>query len=223
MILSTSFLLYPPMTPSEQRNDLLAAKVVKSLKNRHFDAYYCKTSDEAAQLVLSLIPEGESVSWGGSQTVQHLGLPEKLHAGNYEVFDRDLAKDDEEKQRIYRAVFSCNTYLTSMNAISEDGQLVNVDGNGNRVAAITFGPKQVIVVAGINKIVKSLEDAVVRARTIASPINVQRFSLNTPCKMTGACENCTSSDCICTYVVTTRISRPAGRIKVVLIGETLGY
>ena len=211
------------MTPTEQRNDLLAAKVVKSLKNRHFDAYYCKTSDEAAQLVLSLIPEGESVSWGGSQTVQHLGLPEKLHAGNYEVLDRDQAKDDEEKQRIYRAVFSCDTYLTSMNAISEDGQLVNVDGNGNRVAAIAFGPRQVIVVAGINKIVKSLEDAVVRARTVASPINVQRFSLKTGCKMTGSCENCTLPDCICTYVVTTRVSRPAGRIKVVLIGETLGY
>ena len=157
-------------------------------------------------------------------TIQDIGLPGRLHAGNYKVLDRDRAKSDAERYEAMRNAFLCDHYLTSVNAISEDGQLVNVDGNGNRVAAIAFGPRQVIVVAGMNKVAKTLEDAVVRARTVASPINAQRVpNIKTPCKTTGACENCISADCICTYVVTTRISRPAGRIKVVLIGENLGF
>ncbi len=211
-------------TPIERRNDLLGAKVVKSLGSRHFEAYYCKTGEEAVAKILSLIPKKESVSWGGSLTLETLGLPRKLHEGDYAVLDRDRTTTPEERHEAMRKAFFCDNYLTSVNAISEDGQFVNVDGNGNRVAAIAFGPKRVIVVAGINKVVKSLDDAISRARNEASPINAQRVpNIKTPCRINGACEDCKSADCICTYVVTTRISRPAKRIKVVLIGEPLGF
>lgn len=212
------------MNPIEVRNDLLALKVVKSLRNRHFGAFYCKCREEAVEKILSLLPETESVSWGGSVTIQDLGLPARLHAGNYEVLDRDRARTPEERHEAMRRAFLCDNYLTSVNAISEDGQLVNVDGNGNRVAAIAFGPKRVIVAAGMNKVVKSADDAMIRARTVASPINAQRVpNIKPPCRSSGTCENCVSRDCICTYLVTTRISRPAGRIQVVLIGESLGF
>ena len=158
-------------------------------------------------------------------TLETLGLTKRLHeCGRYEVLDRDQTTTPEDRYDATRRAFLCDNYLTSVNAISEDGQLVNVDGNGNRVAAIAFGPKRVIVVAGMNKVVKTLDDAVSRARNFASPTNVQRVpNIVTPCKSTGACEDCKSPDCICTYIVTTRISRPARRIKVVLVGETLGF
>lgn len=227
------FSLFPPSkimtlqspTPLEKRDDLLADKVVKSLQDRHFEAYYCKTGDEAVAKVLSLITEKESVTWGGSMTLETIGLTKRLHeCGQYDVLDRDKTSSPAEKHEAMRKAFFCDNYLTSVNAISEDGQLVNVDGNGNRVAAIAFGPKHVIVVAGMNKVVKTLDDAISRAKNHASPINAQRVpNITTPCRSTGACEDCKSPDSICTYIVTTRISRPPGRIKVILVGETLGF
>ena len=211
--------------PMEQRNDLLAARVVKALESRHFEAYYRKTGAEAVAQVLAIIPEKESVTWGGSVTLETIGLTKRLHeCGRYEVLDRDQAATPAERHEAMQRAFFCDNFLTSVNAISEDGQLVNVDGNGNRVAAIAFGPKRVIVVAGMNKVVKTHGDAIARARNFASPTNAQRVpNIVTPCKSTGACEDCKSPDCICTYIVTTRISRPADRIKVILVGETLGF
>jgi L-lactate utilization protein LutB len=141
----------------------------------------------------------------------------------YKVIDRDKAASPEERVEFMRQALLCDTYLTGTNAVTEDGQLVNVDGNGNRVAAMTFGPKQVIVVAGMNKIAKTLEDAAVRARTVAAPANMQRFpALKTPCNETGACGDCVNQDSICTYIVRTRLCKPKGRIKVILIGKDLG-
>jgi L-lactate utilization protein LutB len=211
--------------PLELRNDLLAARVVKALESRHFEAYYCKTGAEAVGQVLALIPERESVSWGGSVTLESIGLTGRLHeCGRYEVLDRDRTATPVERYETMRQALLCDNYLTSVNAISEDGQLVNVDANGNRVAAIAFGPKRVIVVAGMNKIVKTLGDAVSRARHFAAPVNIQRIpSLAPPCKETGTCQDCKSLDSICSYIVTTRLCRPPGRIKVILIGETLGF
>ncbi len=148
---------------------------------------------------------------------------EAVNNGNYRAVDRDQAKTAEEKEAAARAAFNADYFLTSANGISEDGQLVNVDGNANRVAAIAYGPKYVLVVAGINKIVKTAEDALVRARTIAAPLNQQRFGRNTPCSVTGVCADCKSPDCICNQILITRNSRPAGRIKVILVGEELGY
>ena len=196
-------------TPLEKRYDKLGPHIVTALKKRYFDAYYCKTRNEALQQILDLIPQNHVVSWGGSETLK--------------VIDRDLAKTPEERTEIMRQALLCDTFLMSSNAISEDGQLFNIDGNGNRVAAMIFGPKNVIVVAGMNKIVKNIDDAIQRTRTVASPAVVQRFQdVNTPCYINGSCIDCTSPESICAYMVTTRISRPAKKIKVILVGENLG-
>jgi L-lactate utilization protein LutB len=210
-------------TPITLRNQKLGAKVVQALKNRFFDAWYFNNVDEALDKIVSLIPGDHSVSWGGSFTLDELGIKERLANKGYTLLDRDKAANTEERFEIMRQALTCGTFLTGTNAISEDGQLVNVDGFGNRVAAMCFGPRQVIVIAGMNKIVKSLDDAVIRARTIAGPRNAQRFpNGKTPCNETGCCANCNSPDSICSYIVTTRLSKPAGRIKVILIEKDFG-
>jgi L-lactate utilization protein LutB len=211
-------------TPYEIRNQKLGAKVVKALRNRRFEAWYVDSPGEAVDKALSLIPKTDTVSWGGSTTVAELGIRQRLVKEGYQVLDRDTAQSPEERMDIMRRALLCDTFLTGSNAISEDGQLVNVDGNGNRVAAMIFGPKQVIVVAGINKIAKTLEDARTRARNIAAPLNAQRLpQYKTPCNETGSCANCMSPDSICTFIVHTRLCKPAGRIKIILVGKDLGF
>ena len=202
--------------------DLSGPKTVEAMKKRHFDAYYCSTAAEAVEKALELIPKTDSVSWGGVMTVDELGLKQRLAQEGYTLIDRDTAKDPAEKQALMHQALSCGTFLMSSNAISKDGQLVNIDGMGNRVAALCFGPKQVIVVAGMNKVAGDLDSAMSRARHIAAPSNVQRFDVKTPCAVTGQCGNCTSPDCCCAQIVTTRFSKIPGRIKVVLVGEELG-
>jgi L-lactate utilization protein LutB len=156
-------------------------------------------------------------------TVRDLGIPEALkRRGTLEVIDRDLATTAEEKQSMYLRAFSTDVYLSSANAISEDGVIVNIDGNGNRVAAITWGPKKVIFVIGLNKVAQTVEAALARARSTASPVNAARFDIKTPCQTDGVCHNCNSADSICNYVHFLRNS-PRGRHQVVLVGEDLGY
>ena len=204
------------------RNDKLGPKVVEAFKKRHFDAWYFSKREDAIKHLESLIPKDHVVSWGGSLTMEALGIQQMMRE-KYTVIDRDEGKNLEERAELMRKAFSCDTYLTGTNAISEDGQLVNVDGGGNRVAAMSFGPKQVIVIAGMNKIRKTSDTAIARARTIASPANTQRFpDLKSPCNETGACSDCISPDSVCTYIVQTRASKPKGRIKVILINENLG-
>ena len=211
------------MTPLEQRNERLGAKLVQNLKRRHFDAYYCPTAQQAVQKVLDLMPDGSSVTWGGSMTIRDMGLTQALHQkGTYTVYDRDLAPDREAAAKIYLQAFSCDYYLSSANAVSEDGILVNIDGNGNRVAAITWGPKHVIFVVSLNKVAQTVEAALARARSTASPVNAARFDIKTPCQTDGMCHNCLSPDSICNYVHFLRRS-PNGRHTVVLVGEDLGY
>jgi L-lactate utilization protein LutB len=211
-------------TPHELRSRKLGTRVVKALQNRHFEAWYVDDPEAAADKALSLIPKTDTVSWGGSATVAALGIRERLAGDGYQVLDRDTAKTPEERSELMRRALLCGTYLTGSNAISEDGQLVNIDGNGNRVAAMIYGPRQVIVVAGMNKVVKTLEDAYSRARNIAAPLNQQRFpGQKTPCNETGSCANCTAPDSICTFIVHTRLCKPAGRIKVILVGKELGF
>jgi L-lactate utilization protein LutB len=211
-------------TPYELRNQKLGARVVKALLNRRFEAWYVDDPGAAADKVLSLIPKTDTVSWGGSTTVAELGIRERLVKEGYQVLDRDTAKSPEERTDIMRRALLCDTFLTGSNAISEDGQLVNIDGYGNRVAAMIYGPKQVIVVAGMNKVAKTLEDAYTRARNIAAPLNTQRFpQYKTPCNETGSCANCLTPDSICSFIVHTRICKPAGRIKVILVGKDLGF
>lgn len=211
------------MTIIRERNQLLGKTLVKNLERRHFEAYYCENSTEAIERVKQLMPEGSSVTWGGSDTIRKMGLVDALHQAKYDVLDRDQAETREAQQEIYRQAFSCDYYLSSANAISEDGVIVNIDGNGNRVAAITWGPKHVIFVIGMNKVTQDVESALARARSTASPINAQRFDINTPCKVDGVCHNCKSEDCICSCIHFLRHSRPARRHIVVLVGENLGY
>jgi L-lactate utilization protein LutB len=210
-------------TAYELRNSKLGPRVADALKKRFFDAWYFDDPAEAADMVVSLIPKEHVVSWGGSMSVVGLGIQERLANEGFNLIDRDKALNFEERMELMRNALLCDTFLCSSNAISEDGQLVNIDGYGNRVAAMIFGPKQVIVVAGMNKVVKTVEDAMVRARTIAAPSNAQRFPhIDTPCDKTGSCANCITQDTICNYFVTTRLCKPAGRIKVILVGRNLG-
>ena len=181
-------------SPVAMRNEKLGRTVCEALKKHGFDAFWCATKEDARKKALELIREGSSVSWGGCASVEECGILDSLRQGSYTLIDRDTAKNPEERADLMRRAFFADWYLAGTNALSEDGQLVNVDGNGNRVAAMAYGPKNVLVVAGVNKIVKTAEDALVRARTVASPINAQRFGLKTPCSVTGACSNCDSPD-----------------------------
>jgi hypothetical protein len=211
------------MTPKELRNERLAKTLIKNLQRRHIEACYCPTGEEAVKKVSELIPDGSSVTWGGTMTVRDLGIPEVLKGrGTLDVLDRDLVETPEEKQAMYLRAFSTDVYLTSANAISEDGVIVNIDGNGNRVAAITWGPKKVIFVVGLNKVAQTAEAALARARSTASPVNAARFDIKTPCQTDGVCHNCNSTESICNYVHFLRNS-PKGRHVVVLVGEDLGY
>ena len=202
--------------------DLSGPKTAEALNKRHFEAYYCSTAAEAVEKVLELTPKTDVVSWGGAMTVDELGIKQRMAQEGYTLLDRDTAQTPEEKQAIMRQALTCGTFLMSSNAISKDGQLVNIDGNGNRVAAMCFGPRQVVVIAGMNKVLGTLDDAVARARNVAAPANAQRFDIKTPCAVTGSCGDCASPDCICCQMVITRVCRPAGRIKVILVGEDLG-
>lgn len=205
------------------RNEKAGLKLVGALKKRHFDAYYCATKEDALKQALSLIPGNHTVSLGGCTSAEEIGLIDAVKK-NYQVIDRDTASSPEERSRLMRQALLADTFITGTNAVSEDGQLVNIDGNGNRVAAMIYGPTNVIVICGINKMVKTVEDAYNRAQTVAAPINAQRFGdLGTPCSKNGTCGDCIGEKCICCYAVTTRVCRPAGKIKVIVVGEEAGF
>ena len=211
------------MTPKEQRNERLAERMIKNLKRRNMEAFYCKTAGEAVNKVSELIADGSSVTWGGSMTIRDMSIPQTLkNRGTLEVLDRDEVADRDEVVKIYERAFTADVYLSSANAISEDGVIVNIDGNGNRVAAITWGPKKVIFIIGINKVAQTVEAALQRARSTVSPINAARFDIKTPCQVDGVCHNCNSPECICNYVHFLRNS-PRGRHTVILVGEEFGY
>ena len=171
---------------------------------------------------LELIPENDVVAWGGSVSIKEIGLLDAVKRRN-PVIDRELADTPEEKMELMRNSLLCDTFLMSSNAISKDGQLVNIDGNGNRVAAMIFGPKQVVMVVGMNKVEPDLQSAIQRVHAKAAPPNALRLGLKTPCALTGSCADCLSPDCICAHTIITRYNRIKGRIKVILIGENLGY
>lgn len=196
--------------------------LVKNLRSRHFDAWYCDTGEEALQKALELIPEGASVGWGGAMSAEQIGLMDAVNNGPYRAIDRSKCATPEEREQAMKDCLFADFFLSGANALSITGEMVNIDGTGNRVAAIIYGPKNVLVIAGMNKVTDSLRDAVVRARTVASPMNKQRFPNQTPCEVTGTCADCKSEGCICNQIVITRHCRPAGRIKFILVGEELG-
>ena len=211
------------MSPIEIRNEKAAGKVIQNLARRNIEAFYCPTAREAVEKVLEMIPQGSSVTWGGSMSIRDIGIHGGLvRAGRYEVYDRDKAPDRAAATEIYLKAFTCDYYLSSANAITEDGVIVNVDGTGNRVAAITFGPRNVVFVIGMNKLTQDIDSALARARSLAAPVNTARFDIQTPCKIDGVCHNCLSDDCICNYIHYLRHS-PKGKHKVILVGESIGY
>lgn len=210
-------------TPKELYYEKRGKLLVKHLQQRHFDAYYCANREEALAKALELIPAGASVGWGGAMSAQQIGLMDAVKAGQYRPIDRDLCKTPEERDQAAMACLSADVFLTGANALSLDGEMVSIDGTGNRIAAMIFGPKMVLVIAGMNKVEDTLEAAIERARTVAAPLNQQRFQLpNNPCTVTGTCADCKSETCICNHIVVTRNCRPVGRIKFILVGEELG-
>ena len=203
-----------------KRNRLLAEKVIKGLSSRNMTGYYAEGREEALQLALSLIPEGSLVTMGGGMSVHEIGLVKALKEGNYNFIDRD---EMEDKRAAMLAAYDADFFLMSANAMTEDGILVNIDGNANRVSALAQGPRKVIVIAGMNKICDDVDGAMKRARNVAAPVNAQRFGLDTPCARTGSCMNCKSPDTICCQFLITRYSKHPGRIHVILVNDNLGF
>ena len=209
--------------PKQKYYEKRAQVLLKNLTSRGFEAYYCADKDQARAKALELIPKGASVGWGGCASAEQIGLVDAVRKGNYTAMDRDTAATPQERVKIMKQCLGADVFLTGAKALSLDGQMVNIDGNGNRVAAIVYGPDSVLVIAGMNKVCDTLDAAVTRARTIAAPMNKQRFDSKTPCEVTGACADCKSDSCICNQILITRNCRPAGRIKVILVGEELGF
>ena len=203
-----------------KRNSLLAQKVIKGLQSRNMTGYYASSKEEALALALSLIPEGSSVTMGGAASAHEIGLVEAVKNGNYNFIDRSAYADKREAMLL---AYDADVYLSSANAMTDDGILVNIDGNSNRVSAIAQGPKKVIFIVGMNKVCKDLDDAMKRARNVAAPMNAARFDINTPCKKLGTCMDCKSPDTICCQFLITRFSRHAGRIHVILVNDELGF
>lgn len=211
------------LAPKQQYFEKRGQILVQNLRSRHFDAHYCNTKEEALEMALSLIPQGATVGWGGATSAQQIGLMDALHRGDYRPIDRDRCETPEQRQQAMLDAMTADVFVTGANALSLDGQMVNIDGMGNRAASIIYGPKSVLVIAGMNKVEDTLEAAMTRARTVAAPINKQRFPGETPCLKTGACGDCKSESCICNQIVITRHCRPANRIRFILVGEELGF
>ena len=203
-----------------KRNNLLSQKVIKGLESRNMSGYYAESKEEALKLALSLIEEGSTVTMGGAMSAHEIGLVDALKNGNYKFIDRDKEAD---KRAAMLAAYDADVFLSSANAMTEDGILVNIDGNSNRVSAIAQGPRKVVFIIGMNKVCDDLDGAMKRARNVAAPINAQRFGLNTPCAKTGSCMDCKSPDTICCQFLITRYSRHAGRIHVILVNDNLGF
>ena len=201
----------------------LSKSLIKNFEKRNFKGYYCETGAEALELALSLIPKGASITHGGSESIKEIGLLDAVKNGDYDYLDRGLVKTPEERRAFLSKAVLTNTLIMGTNAITMAGELVNIDGIGNRVALLCFGPEQVIIIAGINKIVANTEAGIHRTQNVAAPVNAIRLNRKTPCYDTGHCGNCHSDDCLCSDIVITRHSDTPGRIKIILVGENLGY
>ena len=203
-----------------KRNALLAQNIIKGLESRNMSGYYAENKEEALKIALDLIPKGSSITMGGAMSAHEIGLVDAVKGSDYQFIDRDTASD---KRAAMLAAYDADFFLSSANAITEDGVIVNIDGNANRVSAIAQGPKKVLFIVGMNKVCKDIDSAMKRARNVAAPINAQRFGLDTPCSKTGSCMNCKSPDTICCQFLITRFSRHAGRIHVILVNDSLGF
>ena len=205
----------------EKHYEALANKVIKGLESRNMTGYYVPTAEAAREKALELIGKGTTVTMGGCQTVRDIGLFDVLsNSDEYNFIDRD--KYEDRRVPILMA-YDADVYLASANAITDDGIMINIDGNANRVSAIAQGPRKVVFIVGMNKVCPDVDSALKRARNTASPINAQRYNLPTPCTKTGKCMDCKMPETICCQFLITRYSKHPGRIHVILVGEELGF
>ncbi|NBH83627.1 lactate utilization protein [bacterium C-53] len=211
------------MSPKKEARKIQASTIIENLKIRGMEGYYFDTSADCVSYILSQMPQGSSISWGGSMTFEETGMKDALTDQDYVLIDRMSAKTPEERRSIYAQTVMSDFYFMSTNAITLDGELINIDGNGNRLACLLQGPQNIMILTGLNKITSDIESGIRRVKDIASPANTVRLNKNTPCSQTGRCNNCFSPDCICSHTVITRRSGTPGRIKIFLINEDLGY
>ncbi|MBR6922784.1 MAG: lactate utilization protein [Clostridia bacterium] len=203
-----------------KKNELLASVVIKGLQSRNMSGYYAKDKDEALKIALSLIPENSTVTMGGCTSSDEIGLTDAVKNGEYKFIDRSKYED---KRAAMLDGYNADVFISSVNGMSDDGVLINIDGNANRVSAIANGPKKVLFIVGMNKICPDVDTAMKRARNVAAPANAQRFGLSTPCASTGKCFDCKSPDTICCQFLITRYSRHKDRIHVILVNDELGF
>lgn len=211
------------MTIRRDYYENLSGTLLEKFHKRRFEAYYCPTREEAREKAISLVPQGATVSFGGSMTVKECGLPEALTGSGFTVIDRDRATTQEERETLTRMSMDADVYFMSANAFTEEGELVNIDGFGNRVGALCYGPKSVVVLVGMNKLTQNRENGIWRCQNVASPMNTVRLERKTPCAVTGVCGDCFGDGSICSQILITRRSGIPGRIKIILIGEEIGY
>ena len=203
----------------QKRNEVLAQTVIKGLESRNMSGYYAADKEAAVKQALEFIPEGSSIAMGGCASAHEIGLIKVLEDGNYNYINRDKLSPREG----LLAAYDADIFLSSANAITSDGVMVNIDGNSNRVSCIAQGPRKVVFIVGMNKVCSDLDAAMKRARNVAAPANAQRFEVKTPCKTTGKCFDCKSPDTICCQFLITRYSRHKNRIHVILVNDTLGF
>lgn len=207
----------------EKTYELTAKNIIANLARRNMEGFYCATKEDAVKCALSLMEEGAVIAWGGSESVKECGLMNAISDGKYKLIDRSTAVTPQEQRELFAKTVMSDYYLMGTNAITLDGQLVNIDGNGNRLASLIHGPRNVIIIAGMNKVAADVESAYKRVKTEACPPNAVRLDKKLPCAATGVCADCLSEECFCNQIVVTRRSGHSGRIKVILVGETLGY
>lgn len=211
------------MSPKIHNYENLADSLIEKFNQRGIEGYYCESKEEARNMAKRFLTPGCLVTWGGSMTLEEIGLIEDLKNSDYSIIDRTSAKTPEEARALYSKIVTADYFFMSSNAITLDGQLINIDGNGNRVACLITGPKNVVIIAGMNKIVTDVESGIQRVRNFAAPPNAVRLNRQTPCAQLGRCANCLAPDSICSQIVVTRRSHIPNRIKVILVGEELGY
>lgn len=207
----------------KEGNKIKAETVIKNLQRRNMEGYYCETKEEAVEKAMSMIKQDDVVGWGGSTTIDQIGIKKLLEEKGISVIDRDKVADPKEKVKLMKLALTSDVFLVSANAITMDGELLNIDGNGNRVAAYCYGPNSVIVIAGMNKVVTDLDVALKKARLDATVPNTFRTNSKTPCHFTGKCSECTMNDTLCSQILVTRFCKPQNRIKVILVDEHLGF
>ena len=211
------------MSYKQQYYENLAESIIEKFNLRGIEGYYCADREEANAKAKRFLTPGCSVSWGGSMTLQEIGLIDDLQESDYTIYDRAKAVTPEEKKEMFSRIVTSDFYFMSSNAITINGELVNIDGAGNRVACLCHGPEHVVIIAGMNKVVPDVKSGIARVHNMAAPPNALRLGLSTPCAEYGRCADCLSKDCICAHTVVTRFSRVPGRLKVILVGEELGY